>query len=61
MITFANSTGDQIPEADPKRNLPTEEEEELREIRDLFWKYIANPKYAPDPDEEEYPIWTKLK
>jgi hypothetical protein len=43
-----------------KRLSPAEEEEELREIRSLFWKYIANPKYRPDPDAEST-VWTKLK
>jgi hypothetical protein len=43
-----------------KKLSPAEEENELREIKDLFWKYIANSKFPPDPDAES-PIWTKLK
>lgn len=43
-----------------KRLSPAEEEKELRDIRELFWRYVANPECQPDSDAD-YPVWIDLR
>lgn len=42
-----------------KRLSEAKEQEEIHIFEDLFFQYIANPRYHPKRGAK-YPIWTKL-